>query len=391
MYIKSFQIKEIKAFANVKFDFGKGDQYAGWNVFVGGNASGKSTILKGMALALAGPVEGRVLLPTTQGWLRYSAASGAIDLELVFDKEHDSFKGKGAIPIGPFFAGVQWQKPSKDDQLPIFEANKKSRSPLKIAERSLWNTNASGWFCAGYGPMRRLTGTSADAIRFTLAGGVISRFLTLFREDAALTESEEWLKKEHARSLEQKTNSQSAQLLENVTNFLNDGLLPNTMKISKVTVDQVLLSNQEGLELPMRDLSDGCRSVYALILDLIHSFAEVYGVEGLFTKNPDSPWQINKPGVVLIDEVEAHLHPVWQQTLPEWLKSRFPLVQFIVTTHSPLIVQAASPGGIYVLPLQNEPKSGSLLPFQPDIADFFLNDPEKAKKPFRTLFQVLGL
>lgn len=126
MYIKSFQLKEIKAFSDIKFDFGKDGQYAGWNVFVGGNASGKSTILKGMALALAGPVEGRVLLPTTQGWLRYSAASGAIDLELVFDKEHDTFKGKGVIPIGPFFAGVQWQKPSKEDQLPIFEANKKA-------------------------------------------------------------------------------------------------------------------------------------------------------------------------------------------------------------------------------------------------------------------------
>jgi len=50
--------------------------------------------------------------------------------------------------------------------------------------------------------------------------------------------------------------------------------------------------------------------------------------------------------VVLIDDVEAHLHPVWQRRLGPWLTSRFPRTQFVVTTHSPYICQAADPGGL---------------------------------------------
>jgi hypothetical protein len=54
--------------------------------------------------------------------------------------------------------------------------------------------------------------------------------------------------------------------------------------------------------------------------------------------------------VVLIDEVDAHLHPEWQREIGFWLKRHFPKVQFIVTTHSPLILQAADPNGLFVLP-----------------------------------------
>lgn len=50
--------------------------------------------------------------------------------------------------------------------------------------------------------------------------------------------------------------------------------------------------------------------------------------------------------VVLIDDVEAHLHPVWQRRIGPWLTSRFPRTQFIVTTHSPHVCQAADPGGL---------------------------------------------
>ena len=46
-------------------------------------------------------------------------------------------------------------------------------------------------------------------------------------------------------------------------------------------------------------------------------------------------------GVILIDEIDAHLHPAWQKRIGFWLKAHFPNIQFIVTTHSPFICQAA--------------------------------------------------
>ncbi|MGQ0840071.1 AAA family ATPase, partial [Actinokineospora sp.] len=64
----------------------------------------------------------------------------------------------------------------------------------------------------------------------------------------------------------------------------------------------------------------------------------------------DGTVAVSVPGVVIIDEVDAHLHVSWQKRIGGWLKAHFPKVQFLVTTHSPYICQAADPGGLIRLP-----------------------------------------
>jgi predicted ATP-binding protein involved in virulence len=59
-------------------------------------------------------------------------------------------------------------------------------------------------------------------------------------------------------------------------------------------------------------------------------------------------------GVVLVDEIDVHLHISWQQRIGYWLKQHFPNVQFIVSTHSPFICQAADSRGIIRLPAPGE-------------------------------------
>jgi predicted ATP-binding protein involved in virulence len=56
---------------------------------------------------------------------------------------------------------------------------------------------------------------------------------------------------------------------------------------------------------------------------------------------PDSPNPLHEQGVVLIDELDIHLHPVWQQKIAGLLREQFPNTQFIVATHSPLIAAGA--------------------------------------------------
>ena len=69
---------------------------------------------------------------------------------------------------------------------------------------------------------------------------------------------------------------------------------------------------------------------------------------------PSPPWSWTSiglyEGVVLIDEADLHLHVSWQQRIGFWLKEHFPRIQFIVTSHSPFICQAADPGGLIRLP-----------------------------------------
>ncbi len=93
---------------------------------------------------------------------------------------------------------------------------------------------------------------------------------------------------------------------------------------------------------------------YALILGIIRHMATAFGATRLFGRDAEGRIVIKPPGVILIDEVEAHLHPSWQRLFGEWLRTRFPHVQFFLTTHSPIIVQAADPGGVFILPLPGE-------------------------------------
>jgi hypothetical protein len=97
-------------------------------------------------------------------------------------------------------------------------------------------------------------------------------------------------------------------------------------------------------------MSDGYRAAAALLADILRHLIAIYGLDGLTEKTPEGKTVIKRSGVVLIDEIDAHLHPEWQREIGFWLKRHFPKVQFLVTTHSPLICQAADPNGLFVLP-----------------------------------------
>lgn len=92
-----------------------------------------------------------------------------------------------------------------------------------------------------------------------------------------------------------------------------------------------LLIDKEGEPLDLTQLSDGERSFLALICDLGRRLA---------LANPMLANPLLGYGVVLIDEIELHLHPKWQREVVEKLRTTFPNIQFIATTHSPFIVQS---------------------------------------------------
>jgi predicted ATP-binding protein involved in virulence len=69
----------------------------------------------------------------------------------------------------------------------------------------------------------------------------------------------------------------------------------------------------------------------------------------MFTRYPQSPNPLAEPAVVLVDEIDLHLHPRWQRSIIGFLSQRFPNTQFIVTAHSPLVVQAASNANVVLL------------------------------------------
>jgi len=100
----------------------------------------------------------------------------------------------------------------------------------------------------------------------------------------------------------------------------------------------------------------------ALVSDLIHHLLNAYIINGLAVHDTNGHLSMNRSGVVLIDEVDAHLHPEWQREIGFWLKRSFPKIQFLVTTHSPIICQAADANGLFVLAESEQREAYTTLP-----------------------------
>jgi predicted ATP-binding protein involved in virulence len=93
---------------------------------------------------------------------------------------------------------------------------------------------------------------------------------------------------------------------------------------------QLILQHPSHGELPLDFLSDGVRNTAALVADIAHRCARL---------NPHlDDAAKDTPGILLIDEIDLHLHPEWQQLIVEMLREAFPKLQLIVSTHSPQVL-----------------------------------------------------
>jgi predicted ATP-binding protein involved in virulence len=101
--------------------------------------------------------------------------------------------------------------------------------------------------------------------------------------------------------------------------------------------DELIATFKDGRTLPFRMLSDGVRNMLAMVADIAYRAAVL---------NPQlgSEAAQRTPGIVLIDEIDLHLHPKWQRRVVDDLKAAFPTIQFVATTHSPFIVQSLREG-----------------------------------------------
>ena len=96
---------------------------------------------------------------------------------------------------------------------------------------------------------------------------------------------------------------------------------------------------------PLHQLSLGYRTVFAWTVDLAWRLLEHY---------PRSSKPLHQPAIVLVDEVDLHLHPLWQREVRDHLAERFPQVQFIATAHSPLMAQSSLGANLAIVRWEND-------------------------------------
>ncbi|WP_281883488.1 AAA family ATPase [Paenibacillus sp. YYML68] len=146
-----------------------------------------------------------------------------------------------------------------------------------------------------------------------------------------------WMEKMTYIELQKKQRKQELPILEAVRNAIS--VCMKNWKTIEFDVDseEIRAIREDGTILPFRMLSDGVRNMIGMIADIAHRMAQL---------NPglEANALSETPGVVLIDELDLHLHPKWQRTIVNDLKRTFPRIQFIVTSHSPFIVQSLEEG-----------------------------------------------
>jgi predicted ATPase len=335
MYIERFSIKNIRAIEHFDMSF---SNPAGWHVLIGNNGSGKSTILKALALTIIGPDEIRSLRIDLYEWINRNADFAEIDF--IF-KRHDSdgYTGNSAPFKKPIMAGLKLSKPHEDSRFIKIETLGGSRP-----HNYIWS-GRNGWFSASFGPFRRFTGGDKEWGKVYYSSPKAAPHLSVFGESVALSESLEWLQELQFKNLEQSLPEQN--LLARFMRFINEGqLLPHNAKISRITSDGVEMRDSHNHLINVTEMSDGFRSILSLTFELIRQMVRSYGASQVFEPNKTS---IDVPGVVLIDEIDAHLHPTWQTEIGKWFTKYFPNIQFIVSTHSPLVCRACENGSIWRL------------------------------------------
>jgi len=363
MQINHLTLTNFRAFEQAKFEF-----QPGMNLLVGINGVGKSTVLDALRIALS-----RVLPEFT----------ACIEKRLSFSTDdimigHDELAVEVNFRVSkiPFICNV---RRGKSHEAAIKPNSSQILQPIKTSGNQplvvYFSTRRSILTKAGLNPNRSLGNQSA-----AFADTLIPRMLRL-REFTDWGLVQEELLREGSKLAQRRINA----LNDAVSRFFDwftDLRVDKTSGKSKKTT---LLLDKDGVTLNINQLSDGERGILALILDL---------VQRLLQANPDleDPLQGGK-ALVLIDELDLHLHPRWQRMVVQKLRDIFPSCQFIATTHSPQIIGEVAPKNVIILGKDQQP-------YVPDqslgmdsnwILRFLMETPERDINTQKTLEHIESL
>ena len=332
MLIEELTLENIRCFekATLKFKNRK------WVTLLSQNGCGKSTVLQSLGLLLAGPEGAQKLAPRPVSWLRDEDQRGKLSIKI---HQSDNDPGQfGSEKVTRSFGYTFFLTGSKQLTVGnrVFTEPGVHESPekrLTWLRQNAFTSKGKGWFAVGYGAFRRLTRKSEIIVPSLEPQARYTNFFTQFDEDQALSSVEQWMVYLDYRIAKNDDDAEAKRLKELGIAAINS-LLPEGVVFDGVNAEGRIFFNVGGSKVPTLALSDGYRSVLALSGDLVWRLIQAF---------PDSSDPLKEEGVVLIDELDIHLHPIWQRDIAHWLRQQFPNLQFIVATHSPLIAAGAGP------------------------------------------------
>lgn len=353
MWVEELTLENIKCFEKLTLRCGdpaKGDTPARafkWITLLGENGVGKSTILQALGLLLAGPEGANQLLTRPLGWLRDESKAGKLSARIHKSEndpgEHGETKKRTVFNFTYFITGTQKLAIRNREYTEPAIVENKDRT-LTWLRQNAFPSKGRGWFAAGFGAFRRLTRSSQIIVPSLQTPERYTGFLAQFNENEPLAVFEQWFVHLDYR-IAKNRDAVATRQKELGVKAINR-VLPKGAEFASVSTDGRIIFKINGQKVPTLSLSDGYRSVLALAGDLIWRLLIAF---------PESDDPLKEAGTVLIDELDIHLHPIWQRQIPGYLRELFPNLQFMVATHSPFIAAGAGEDAVtYRLNWENE-------------------------------------
>lgn len=339
MQLRRLQLTQFRVFDRAEFDF-----QPGMNLVVGINGVGKSTLLDALRYSLS-----QVLPYFTAAPSRSSLSFGpdditidqdALTIELDFEAADIPFNYTVHEPREAFLAR-EGKEGEVRDQVITLTAHKR----LSPEERSLPNslrTRPEQPLAVYFSAHRSLIDRKASGKQSSLPGQAAAFADALIPRELRVREFAEWWLVQDALRREPHNPLPARRLavLESVVVRFLDAFTGLRAVRGPRNIPTLIL-DKDGMHLDVQQLSDGERGVLALVLELARRLSQA-------NPNLDDPLT-NGQAVVLIDELDLHLHPRWQRDISRKLTETFPACQFVATTHSPQIVGEVPPENITII------------------------------------------
>ncbi len=333
MYLDQVVLRNVRTFKEAKLDFVHPDRVfrvndgsdanrekvlpkprlPNVNLLLGDNGSGKSTALSAIALSTFGPAVKESLLRAT-GIVRRGEDRAVIDSRFRLH-EQDLPEARGR------FVSEIWSKVfithRRDLEIYGFEGQPMGTSMWD----PVYETKNAAFFVAGYGPTRRVERPENFDMgaRTKARFGRAQRVQSLFEDSFSLIPLSYWLPR-----LRQSNHPHYTQ----VTQLLDAVLNPTHYTFHGELEKGDYLFERAGNRVPFLSMSDGYRAFIGWIGDLLYHIC--YGC-------PPGKKLVESRGIVMVDEIDLHLHPRWQMAVIKTVAKALPRMQFIFTSHSPLV------------------------------------------------------